>query len=939
MKKLTLCLLIIVVLISIAPSYGQDQQNFLIQMKIKMAVMEKDRAAMQCKEKHQYREAAKLYEEAVLVEMQALQSFNGDQSFMREMGQSLTSSLINAAWCYRNCNQYQKAEQMLKAAVECVKQLQDSGRAFDVCEEYANFYASKGDFKNFFICYLAAYTVLHSMIQKEWGITIDVKDKDSVKPVIERYEKELTDIIAKKGSVEKKASKDLVERINRMDSLDLSYISLLYGMKQYEQAMTLLNDENMLAFQNVVTRHVTPQLLKSLTADLKKGDTETQMDTITFLGYLFILYCNNLNSIHQTITSRGMFKRYLGQYEGALVSFHEAEKLLAGAEKDALFSSEMLTIYKISNTFHIARTMQKMGERKKALELYNECIKLCDKTPYYKKFILPRIYYDMGDAWFELGDTGNATSYAEKSEQAWQEVPVEPDLMWQLHTLKGKLAEKKNDPGRALDEYLKSVSWIERFRANLFYGQEMEGFIGEKLQAYEGIVRIYVAQEKIKEAMHYVEKVKALSLTEQMATSLHKVMNDSDLSSADKNQILSLYYSLCCSNCSLKSMGGSNSPGSKEEILEIQKTISDNWNKLSALLKEKCGIESVNIFCGDIVNLDDFQAKIDNDTVYLEFFSYEDRDGAPGKVFLWTMTSGDIKCTALSTAASEIEDEVRELRMAIEEREPQWKIKAQKLYSVLIQPVEGLLRDKKRVVVSPYKGLHYLPFHALIDKQGVPLLERFTIVYSPSLVSSAIGKRKSIVPGDKAVAFSLGNVQYKDFSPLPGTKVEVKAIAGIFRDCTVIEERDFTKECVDKNMKGKNIIHFATHGDLNSDSPRESCLVASDGKYTIDDIVAARMSSRIVVLSACKTSLGKLFPGDDQVGLTRAFMYAGAPSIVSSLWSVSDESTAKLMALFYTNLEKKMDKDEALRQAEISLMKEYPDPFHWAPFILTGEWK
>ncbi|MGV8121794.1 MAG: CHAT domain-containing protein [Candidatus Xenobiia bacterium LiM19] len=940
MKKFTLCLLILTVLFSVIPAYGQDQQSFLMQMKTKMAILEKEKTALQLKKDHKYREAARLYEEAVLLEMQAIQAFKGDQGFIREMGQSLVSSLLSAAWCYRNGNEYQKAEKILQASAECAKQLQDAGRVYDVCEEYANLYAGKGDYKNFLTAYYMATGVLAAMIQKEWGITIDLGNSQTLKPAIARFEKELAGIIAGDYSEEKKASRDLISRISRHQYLDFPCFNLLYSMKLYEEAMKVVNDENTLAFQSVVTRLVTPKLMKSLADDLQKGDKEKQVDAVVLMGFLYNIHIMNFTSVHQRITSRGMFQRYLERYREALASFNEAEVLLERAEKDALLGVETLSIYKISNTFHTARTLQKMGERKKALELYNECIRLCDKTPYYKKFILPRIYFYIGDTCFEMGDTGSAAAYADKSEHAWQEVPVEPDIIWQLYNLRGKVAETKGDPDRALKEYLESLSWIEKSRADLFSGQSMEGFIDDKIQAYEGAVRIHSAQGKIKEALQYVEKARARCLAEQMTPSLFSMIEGAAIPDAVKKEMQVLIFSINNDRASLDAMGNSNAPGNKQEIMEINKRMAENYSKLLSLLKEKCGVETANLFCGEMVDLDDFQAKIDKDTAYLEYFSYEGYDGVPGKVLLWTLTSGNITCTALPATPSELENEVREIREAINERDPQWKMISRKLYGALIAPVEGLLKDKRRVVISPHRFLHYLPFHALLDKEGMPLLERFRIVYSPSIVSSAIGKKREIFQGEKTVAFSIGNVQYEDFSPLPGTKEEVKAVAAIFPDCKVIEEKSFTKKGTEENMKGRNIIHFATHGDFNSDSPNESCLIASDGKITIDEIVKApKMNSRIVVLSACKTGLGKLFPGDDQVGITRAFMYAGAPSIVSSLWSVSDESTTKLMTFFYKNLARKMDKDEALRQAELSLMKGYPDPMHWAPFILTGEWK
>lgn len=138
-------------------------------------------------------------------------------------------------------------------------------------------------------------------------------------------------------------------------------------------------------------------------------------------------------------------------------------------------------------------------------------------------------------------------------------------------------------------------------------------------------------------------------------------------------------------------------------------------------------------------------------------------------------------------------------------------------------------------------------------------------------------------------------------------------------------------------MSGKYIIHFATHGILNPIHPLFSGLLLSDGLLTTRDIFALSIDPRLVVLSACNTAGGKLSNGDDLVGISRAFIYAGAPIVVASLWSVSDESTTKLMRYFYEELRSGRTESAALRNAQLHLMKEYPHPYYWAPFIIIGD--
>lgn len=146
-------------------------------------------------------------------------------------------------------------------------------------------------------------------------------------------------------------------------------------------------------------------------------------------------------------------------------------------------------------------------------------------------------------------------------------------------------------------------------------------------------------------------------------------------------------------------------------------------------------------------------------------------------------------------------------------------------------------------------------------------------------------------------------------------------------------------------------VHFATHGFLNSLHPELSGIVLSmfdekgnpqDGFLRAHEIFNLKLPAELVVLSACQTGLGKEVKGEGLVSLTRGFMYAGAPRVVVSLWSVSDQATAELMARFYRGMLKdNLRPAAALRAAQVSLMKEsdWRSPFYWAAFTLQGEWR
>jgi CHAT domain-containing protein len=182
---------------------------------------------------------------------------------------------------------------------------------------------------------------------------------------------------------------------------------------------------------------------------------------------------------------------------------------------------------------------------------------------------------------------------------------------------------------------------------------------------------------------------------------------------------------------------------------------------------------------------------------------------------------------------------------------------------------------------------------------------------------------------------------------LPGTRREVQAIAQLFgKQAAIRLGAEASEATARKELSSASLIHLACHGILDQRSPLDSGLALSADE-TNDGLLQAweifekvRMNADLVVLSACQTGLGRTTKQEGVVGLTRALQYAGAKSIVVSLWSVSDDSTAALMTVFYTELKKGTNKDVALQRAMATVRKhpKWSHPFFWAPFVLIGDW-
>jgi CHAT domain-containing protein len=221
--------------------------------------------------------------------------------------------------------------------------------------------------------------------------------------------------------------------------------------------------------------------------------------------------------------------------------------------------------------------------------------------------------------------------------------------------------------------------------------------------------------------------------------------------------------------------------------------------------------------------------------------------------------------------------------------------------------------------------------------------------------NSANARTRDLPPGLERAATESGLAGTQLRIPrLPGTRAEAKQILALVPPAQSKGAFDFAasrQTATSADLSEYRYVHFATHGFLDSLHPELSGIVLSmidekgnsqDGFLRAHEIFNLKLPAELVVLSACQTGLGKEVRGEGLVGLTRGFMYAGAPRVVVSLWSVNDQATAELMARFYRGmLKQKLPPAAALRAAQVSLLKErrWQSPFYWAAFTLQGEWR
>jgi tetratricopeptide (TPR) repeat protein len=268
--------------------------------------------------------------------------------------------------------------------------------------------------------------------------------------------------------------------------------------------------------------------------------------------------------------------------------------------------------------------------------------------------------------------------------------------------------------------------------------------------------------------------------------------------------------------------------------------------------------------------------------------------------------------------------------------------RADEAFELLIAPIRKHIHTS-RLIIVPHGELHYVPFAALRDaKRKRYLLEDYTLAFSPSASALRFLQAKESPVSGRALV--LGNPKTQHAS-LPGSAREARAVAREFGTTAIVGPK--ASEDLLYGLGGKvDLLHIAAHGFYDAAKPLGSHVALApgskrDGKLEVHEILSAvdLAGVNLVVLSACQTAAGKRGGGDDVVGLTRAILYAGSPGVISTLWDINDEASALLMEEFYRRLRGGEPAAEALRGAQLMLLRrqELSDPRLWAAFTITGD--
>jgi CHAT domain-containing protein/Tfp pilus assembly protein PilF len=385
----------------------------------------------------------------------------------------------------------------------------------------------------------------------------------------------------------------------------------------------------------------------------------------------------------------------------------------------------------------------------------------------------------------------------------------------------------------------------------------------------------------------------------------------------------------------------------------------------------------------------EIQQLIDDDTLLLEYAL------GNGKSYIWAVTRAEVICLELPSRGqiervahptyqrllarnSEVRGETDKARRArLTKDDAAVRSGLEDLSRILLAPIAERLQ-KKRIVVVTQGVLQFIPFAALPNPASFrPLVLDHELLLLPSattllalrnqrqtrtdpsktltvIADPVYSSTDSRLPAESVNANGNSHRNQKEFPRLLSSLWEAKRIASHVASGESKVLLNFAANrtaFVNENLAEFRLLHIAAHALIDDAHPQLSGIVLStvdplgkpeDGFLRSNAIFKLKLSADLVVLSACRTGLGKDFKGEGLVGLTRAFMYAGSQRLMVSLWDVEDRATSELMVRFYDGLlgPEKLSPTAALRKAQIELLNDprWKSPYYWAPFVLQGEW-
>ena len=535
----------------------------------------------------------------------------------------------------------------------------------------------------------------------------------------------------------------------------------------------------------------------------------------------------------------------------------------------------------------------------------------------------------------------NSSSAQQHCEAALRQLsPMEaPMLLYQAEFLLGEIARAAKDDQQAYEAYSRARTALEALRGSL-RGEELKiAFFDNKLELFEHLVDLCLRRPNgLEEAFGYIEQAKSRSLMDLLMQPV-SVMSEPDSGQSELvrsirnlREELNWYYNL------IEREQLRPEEKSHARIQDLEKQARTRETALLRAVQEATAAEvnQAGLPVSTNISLDEIRAAIPEDTLLVEYFCIQD------KILTCVLGRDDLQITPVT-----LQPRVQKLLQLLQFQLSKFRLDPQyvstfqdsllksteahlkNLYRELLAPVEQSLTAQHLVFV-PHGLLHYVPMHALHDGDSY-LVDRFAISYAPSAsVYSICQNSAPRISGDSLI-FGIADAQ------APSILDEVKTLHAMLPNARLFVGDDATQEVLRRHGPDSRIVHIATHGYFRQDNPMFSSIRLGGSYLNMYDLYRLKLPAELVVLSGCATGLNVIKPGDEQIGLVRGLLQAGAQSLVLSLWDVHDCSTKEFMVAFYTHLQQGLSKPLAMQAAMVKLRQRYPHPYYWAPFLLIGK--
>jgi CHAT domain-containing protein len=514
----------------------------------------------------------------------------------------------------------------------------------------------------------------------------------------------------------------------------------------------------------------------------------------------------------------------------------------------------------------------------------------------------------------------------------------QPRLAVSTQSLLGRVYHEMGNLPAAESHLRTSVTAIEDVRSQLQSEESREAFVENKMGVYARLIQVLFDQRKMAEAFDMSERARARAFLDLLGNrvSLSKGWSAALIAEEKSLQerIAQLKARQTLHDSEEEGPDETTRPSqsaSQGELELAREAYAAFLSRVRAQSREQASLMTV-----EPLTLSEVQALLGPGTVLLEYFVGE------GRTLGWVVSRDKLRVVRLRVGENELARRISGFRQLIASRGRVEELQraAGDLFQTLVAPAfpAGLPRE---LLIVPHRALHYLPFHALMPAPGRYLIQDSLVYYLSSASLMQFTREKERTP--TAGALAVGNPDLEDPTlNLRYAEREAREVGRFFPEATVLVGKEATKAQTRRYMDSESLIHLATHADLDGDDPLGSALLlrragGDTGRLEVQEVFGLDLHASLVILSACDTSLGKLTQGDEVVGLTRAFIYAGTPSVISTLWMVDDRSSYELMQAFYQNLRAGRGKGEALRQAQLATLAKYPHPYYWAAYQLTGE--